>query len=214
LNLAKTAVKNGKKALAIEKAKTKDGQFPSGWNDDTMDAFILDTMWIRLQGKKEDDESDDDEDARGSEMDYDAAIEANPRPKDWTFMGWMAYRLFGPRGDYTSVLFTTEEKKGEKGSNGRADCRKEVIAASGEGKEKMNIQGKDKMSLQKDLVFIAQVESRTAIKMHQVNLAAIEIAIQTNNHTIKTYSEMMSSLDEETNGAGTRSRAYLEKTSP
>jgi len=44
-NMAQSALKNGKKALAIEQSANVNGTLPSGWNDDTLDKYILDGMW-------------------------------------------------------------------------------------------------------------------------------------------------------------------------
>jgi hypothetical protein len=41
-------LKNGEKALSIEKSAYKYGKLPSGWSDDNLDKFILDGMWRML----------------------------------------------------------------------------------------------------------------------------------------------------------------------
>jgi len=58
LSLAKLVVKNGKKALAIEKDITKNG-LPSGWNDESLDTWILDIMFDRLKGNRDANDEDD-----------------------------------------------------------------------------------------------------------------------------------------------------------
>jgi hypothetical protein len=46
--MAQSALKHGKKALAIEKSAFVNGKLPSGWNNDTLDKHILDNMWRSL----------------------------------------------------------------------------------------------------------------------------------------------------------------------
>jgi len=50
--LQKAILAKGRKALAIERNVTKNG-LPSGWNDESLDAHILDKMYERLQGNRE-----------------------------------------------------------------------------------------------------------------------------------------------------------------
>jgi hypothetical protein len=48
-NMAQSALKQGKKALAIEQSAYVNGKLPSGWNDDALDKHILDGMWRSVQ---------------------------------------------------------------------------------------------------------------------------------------------------------------------
>jgi hypothetical protein len=116
--LATTALRNGKKALAIEKSAYKDGKLPSGWNDDDLDGFVLDGMYKMLTGPilcDDDAEADVEENAQDDVAVADAEAEAagnaltstSERPETWIFPGWVAYRLLGPRAhsDHQSILF-------------------------------------------------------------------------------------------------------------
>jgi hypothetical protein len=40
-NMAQSVLQHGKKALAIEQPAYVNGKLPSGWNDDTLDKYIL-----------------------------------------------------------------------------------------------------------------------------------------------------------------------------
>jgi hypothetical protein len=111
-NIAQSTLKLGKKALAIKKLAYVNGKLPSGWNKDTLDKHILDSMWRSLPLTSELDLGKVDVGGVSGE-DNEAAAEqraddVSECPEEWVFLGWMAYRLFGLRArvDYKSPLFS------------------------------------------------------------------------------------------------------------
>jgi len=185
--LAKLVVKNGKKALAIEKDITKNG-LPSGWNDESLDTWILDAMFDRLKGNREalDEEDVTLVDCHG---DVDTQLTKKTRPADWTFVGWMAYRLFGPRAKagYESVLWELEEGRC-KSDGGRAALRsKDDDAMVGR-----IVRSQESSSLsEKDAVMIAQVESRSTLKQLELDVVLLETMVSSNSKEIEQIIEMI-----------------------
>ena len=137
-SLAQSALKNGKKALSVEKSAYVDGKLPSGWNDNDLDQHILNGMWSMLQSRSSTLNVDgDDEKKEPADEPAGATVE---RPETWFFSGWMAYRLLGPRAhnDFMSPLFEIGDwdrnkrtSEGDsKGAGGRADHRKALADQS------------------------------------------------------------------------------------
>jgi len=114
--MAQAALKNGKKALFIEKAAYNSaGLLPSGWNDEDLDKHILDEMWKLLKGPKvhdvdveEIEDENDPSDEHSNASKDDTTLE---RPEGWIFQGWFAYRLLGPRAhpDFQTHLFSNAQ---------------------------------------------------------------------------------------------------------
>jgi hypothetical protein len=73
-SLAQNALKNGKKALSLEKSAYVDGKLPSEWNDDNLDNHILNGMWSLVGQAKVSVDNDSGDD--GEEVDG----EVNQRP--------------------------------------------------------------------------------------------------------------------------------------
>ena len=96
-NLGLNSLKHCKKALAFEKQFLgPDGNLPSGTNEDDLNSFILNGMYKSLKSGSIDtvlvDEEDENDDNNNNNNNTD-------RPYDWTFPGWIAYKLFGPHAN-------------------------------------------------------------------------------------------------------------------
>lgn len=119
---AKTALRNGKKALAIAEAWIQNnGINPSGTRDEDYQKEILDKMYIQLMGADDigtDDSSGDDE----AEA---APSSSSKRPEGWTFPGFMAFMVLGPMGSKSEFYNSKDATvgKGGKKANGRAAQR-------------------------------------------------------------------------------------------
>jgi hypothetical protein len=199
LNMAQSALKNGKKALAIKQSAYVNGKLPSGWNDDTLDKYILDGMWkadhmtVELEVDGDDTGVDDDElTAQQSTSDVSEC------PDGWIFSGWMVYRLFGPRAhaDYQSTLFSVgdwpENKRGEKASNGgRTEARKEKAATEAATRLNSTDRGIPFGCTKKDIVNIALVEDKAEARAHESSLLAFAKVIESKQKRMANLTKML-----------------------
>jgi len=108
-----------------------------------------------------------------------------PRPSSWTFTGWMAYRLFGPRArdGFASVLWELEDGAKIGCSLGRSDARQDAKIVPDPDRGRTRNDRIVQVS-EKDLVVIAQVENRTVMKNAELDLAAMETMLHANGKEI------------------------------
>jgi hypothetical protein len=168
--LAMTALKNGKKALSIEKSVYKDGKLPSGWSDDDLDEFILDGMWrmLKVSGTEPEspvDANDKVEVEDATDEDSTRAPEIFERPEEWIFPGWVAYHTFGPRAHdaYESPLFEVgdwvKNKRSASGSGGREEQWRALAEQTNTIRTNSLDHGVALGATKKDMVIIAQAEN-------------------------------------------------------
>jgi hypothetical protein len=200
-NMAQSALKHGKKALAIEKGAYVNSKLPSGWNDDTLDKHILDNMWRSLHLTPDLDLAVEDvgevgeDDEAAAEQTADDVAE---RPEEWIFPGWMAYRLFGPRAhiDFQSPLFSVGDwprnKRGDKTNNGgRTEARKEKTAAEAVARLNTTDRGMPLGCTKKDIVNIALCEDKAMARAHESSLLALSQVIESKQKRMANLTKML-----------------------
>ena len=198
-SLAQSALRNGKKALSVEKSAYVDGKLPSGWNDDDLDQHILDGMWSMLQSKSSTLNVDgDDEEEDVAEEGAAATVE---RPETWIFPGWMAYRLLGPRAhnDFRSPLFEIGDwdrnKRtavgDSKGTGGRADHRKALADQSNTIRLNSVDRGVPLGACKKDMVIIAQAENRAEQRSHECGMLALSQVIESKQKRVAALTKLL-----------------------
>ena len=84
-NTGKKVLKNCKKALAFEKQFLRNGQMPSGSNEEDLDKYILDGMIKALKASGADENDDPDSPSSENNNNNDEAVgtDASRRPHYW-----------------------------------------------------------------------------------------------------------------------------------
>ena len=164
LSNAEEVMKNCRKAMShVHAFLDRDGNFPSGRNDEDLDKYVLDQMY-----KYE--VSDEDGDSSGTEK---------KRPTAWFFNGWFGFKAFGPTAGphKLSILVTGKppsswtDPKGKK-NNGQDAARKND--AKRKEVEHQNVPGW--AAGLKDIIAsaaLSQKEKKEEARHHENNLMAL-----------------------------------------
>jgi hypothetical protein len=193
LHLANKALANLKKANAHALTYLgPDGQLPSGKTEDDLDNYVLEKMFLDLNGNvttlDESDQGDDDDD------DFDPNIQTD----EWFFHGWFAFKCFGPLAPepYKSPLIALGDIKGGK-ENGRSSGRSNVIKEQIGDNTPVVVDSKRATPnvANKDMAIIAQAEDAAVQRHVEKNCVVLTSLVQTTLTEIAQWMEMMKMYD-------------------
>ncbi len=200
-NLGLNSLKHCKKALAFEKQFLgPDGNLPSGTNVYDLNNFILEGMYKSLKSGTIDTIIAADEDKIKASNNNNNTSE---RPYDWTFPGWIAYKLFGPRADraYRSPLlligdWPNNKRDGAKTSGGRSGAREDqAIQHEMEWLlDSTNTRGIPLGASKKDILLLAQSEDAAEQRNHESKILAMSAVIDSLHKRVDVYTKLLVSL--------------------
>jgi len=195
-------LKNGEKALSIDKSAYKYGKLPSGWSDDDLDKFILDEMWRMLKVSDTEPESpvdanDEVEVEDAADEDSTRAPEISEHPEEWIFPGWVAYCTFGPHAhdEHKSPLFEVgdwvKNKQSASGSGGQEEQQRALAEQTNTIRTNSLDCGVALGATKKDIVIIAQAENRAEQQSIKCNVLVLTQMIESKQKWLASLTKLL-----------------------
>mmetsp|Transcript_4745 Transcript_4745/g.7038 ORF Transcript_4745/g.7038 Transcript_4745/m.7038 type:complete len:306 (+) Transcript_4745:286-1203(+) len=195
-NLATNALKNCKKMLADHQQFLKNGELPSGTNDDDLDKYIINGMYRDLKGTDATNNAEIElaasEEAKNEE-DEEFGEEA---PTDWSPPGWFAFKIFVPHAlhEFRSELVAIGDwPKNKRGDGTSSDSRNAAREAALKQKEveRRNDSSNDMGLPKRDFIIMSQEEARMDQREHEANILALTQVLESLHKRMDVLSKIL-----------------------